>query len=86
VLWSLQTDSRWTRHDDDDDVTLYVENCASNYLTVWMVAVYVYKGLLLVHQPTNHNNITRHDSSTSADVIVAFQHNETLLFQLSLSR
>jgi len=35
---------------DDDDVTLYVENCASNYLTVWMVAVYVYKGLLLVHQ------------------------------------
>lgn len=50
---SLQSDSRWTssdNDDDDDDVTLYVEHCASHHLTVWMVAVYTYKGLLLVHQ------------------------------------
>jgi len=49
---SLQSDSRWTSSDDndDDDVTLYVEHCASHHLTVWMVAVYTYKGLLLVHQ------------------------------------
>jgi len=46
----LQSDSRWTAYDDDDDVTLYVELCASHHLTVWMVAVYTYKGLLLVHQ------------------------------------
>ena len=47
VTWTLQSDSHSTSP-DDDDVTLYVELCASRHLTVWMVAVYIYKGLLLV--------------------------------------
>ena len=47
MTWTLQSDSHSTSP-DDDDVTLYVELCASRHLTVWMVAVYIYKGLLLV--------------------------------------
>ena len=50
LVWSLQSDSRWASFGaaSNDDVTLYVEHCASHHLTVWMVAVYCYKGLLLV--------------------------------------